>query len=110
VGHAGHGRTDGALRAYVAWPDRCLFPVPAGMSAAEAALLEPLAVALHALDLGHMREGLTIRIVRRLRGTFPRAIAMVESGGVDLANLVTATYPLAEAAKALRTAEARTGM
>ena len=247
VRHAGHGRTDGALREYVAWPDRCLFPVPAGMTATEAALLEPLAVALHALDLGHLREGmtvgvlgcgpiglfaiqaaralgagrivaterlphrlaaaramgatdaflvgpgsaagdpdsgggpgdpsrargsaaaaiteatggagldlvveiagdpgavedavaaarpggtvviagipagdrtsfsasasrrrgLTIRIARRLRGTFPRAIAMVESGEVDLATLVTATYPLAEAAEAFRTAEARTGM
>jgi L-iditol 2-dehydrogenase len=56
------------------------------------------------------RKGLTIRIARRLRGTFPRAIDLVESGGADLATLVTATYPLAETEEAFRVAEARTGM
>jgi L-iditol 2-dehydrogenase len=48
---AGHGRTDGALRSYLTWPERCLVPLPDALTDAEGALLEPLGVALHALDL-----------------------------------------------------------
>ena len=48
---AGHGRTDGALRPYMTWPERSLVPLPDEVSDAEGALLEPLGVALHALDL-----------------------------------------------------------
>ena len=54
---AGHGETDGGLREWVAWPERCLVPLPAGLSEADGALLEPLGVALHAIDLAHLRPG-----------------------------------------------------
>ena len=227
VRHAGYGVTDGALRAYVAWPSAELHAVPATMTAREAALAEPLAVALHALGLGRVapgvtvavlgcgpigllaiaaaatagasvevatdplghrlalapalgarraipvtdgsagraaweatggrgvdvaidasgdpgavedamavariggtvvlagipdddrtsftasvarRKGLTIRIARRLRATLPRAIALISSGAVDAARLVTAAYPLEESEAAFRAAEARAGV
>jgi L-iditol 2-dehydrogenase len=48
---AGHGRTDGALRRYLTWPERCLVPLPDELTDAEGALLEPLGVSLHAIDL-----------------------------------------------------------
>jgi L-iditol 2-dehydrogenase len=48
---AGHGRTDGALRRFITWPERCLVPLPDQLTDAEGALLEPLGVALHAIDL-----------------------------------------------------------
>ncbi len=51
VEFAGHGRVDGALRRYMTWPERCLVPLPDGVTDAEGALLEPLGVALHAIDL-----------------------------------------------------------
>jgi L-iditol 2-dehydrogenase len=54
---AGHGDTDGALRSLLAWPERLAHPLPDSISDAEGALLEPLGVALHALDLGHVRPG-----------------------------------------------------
>ena len=54
---AGHGRQDGGLQELVSWPTPFLYPVPESMSAEEAALLEPLGVALHAHDLGHVRAG-----------------------------------------------------
>jgi len=54
---AGHGVTDGALRELVAWPAELLCPLPDSLSDAEGALLEPLGVALHALDLAHVRPG-----------------------------------------------------
>ena len=56
---AGHGTTDGALRTRMAWPERLVHRVPESLSDAEAALLEPLGVALHALDLGRARAGTT---------------------------------------------------
>ena len=49
---AGHGTTDGALRALMPWPERLLCPIPDSIPDDEAALIEPLGVALHALDLG----------------------------------------------------------
>ena len=56
---AGHGSTDGALRTLIAWPERLAHPLPDSLPDAEAALLEPLGVALHALDLGHVEPGTT---------------------------------------------------
>ncbi len=49
---AGHGLVDGALRTFMAWPERLLSPVPESIGDEEAPILEPLGVALHALDLG----------------------------------------------------------
>ena len=48
---AGHGSTDGALRSLMVWPERLLTTIPDSIGDDEAALLEPLGVALHALDL-----------------------------------------------------------
>jgi len=50
---AGHGTTDGALRTLMAWPGELVHPIPDSIADAEGTLLEPLAVALHALELGH---------------------------------------------------------
>ena len=57
VRFAGHGSTDGALRTLLPWPERLLHPVPEPLTDVEAALAEPLGVALHAFDLGHVRPG-----------------------------------------------------
>ena len=60
---AGHGRTDGALREWVAWPERCLHPLAGSVDDASGALVEPLAVAIHALDLGGAVDGATVGVV-----------------------------------------------
>ncbi len=57
VRFAGHGSTDGALRTLLPWPEHLLHPVPETLTEVEAALAEPLGVALHAFDLGHVRPG-----------------------------------------------------
>ena len=44
--------TDGALRSLIAWPEHLTYAIPDSVPDAEASLLEPLGVALHALDLG----------------------------------------------------------
>jgi L-iditol 2-dehydrogenase len=40
------------------------------------------------------RKGLTIKLVRRMKHTYPRAIQLVASGAVDVAALVTHVFPL----------------
>jgi L-iditol 2-dehydrogenase len=56
---AGHGIEDGALRERMVWPESCLHVLPDSISDVEGALLEPLGVALHAVDLAHLRPGMT---------------------------------------------------
>lgn len=51
---AGHGTTDGALRGLMTWPERLCHRVPSGLDPDEAALLEPLGVAIHAIGLAHV--------------------------------------------------------
>ena len=54
VRFAGHGETDGGLRTLLPGRSGCFIPCPSG-SPTTRPLLEPLGVALHALDLGHVR-------------------------------------------------------
>jgi L-iditol 2-dehydrogenase len=54
VRFSGHGTTDGALREFMAWPDELLHPLPDELSDSDGAVLEPLGVAIHSIDLGHL--------------------------------------------------------
>jgi len=56
------------------------------------------------------RKGLTIKMVRRMKHTYPRAIRLVESGQVDVRSLVTHRLPLDQYEQAFRLAEKRTGI
>jgi L-iditol 2-dehydrogenase len=60
---AGHGTNDGALREYMTWPKRFLFPLPDELSDADGAMLEPLGVAIHAVNLVHIRPGASTAIL-----------------------------------------------
>ena len=62
VRFAGHGADDGGLREWMAWPERALFALPDAMSDADGAMLEPLGVALHAVDLAHVRAGASVGV------------------------------------------------
>jgi L-iditol 2-dehydrogenase len=46
------------------------------------------------------RKGLTIKYVRRMKHTYPRAIAMVRAGLIDVQSVITHCFPLEEAAEA----------
>ncbi len=59
---AGHGDQDGALREYMNWPSRCCYPLPAGLSAADGLMLEPLGVAMHAVSLAHLQVGMSVGV------------------------------------------------
>ena len=51
VKFCGHAPIDGALRTYMAWPQRLLLSIPDSIADDDVPLLEPLGIALHALDL-----------------------------------------------------------
>ncbi len=212
VRFAGNAIEDGALREWVAWPEECLFALPEALSQADGVMLEPLGVAIHAVDLAHLRpgmtvgvfgcgpiglliiqmalltgaarvfvteplphrleaarrlggmewnpgqavdvafevagenaavetafssvkpggtvmlagipaddrssfqasvarrKGLTIKMVRRMKFTYPRAIQLVEDGKVDVRSLVTAHFPLDQAQQAFNLAQQREGL
>jgi L-iditol 2-dehydrogenase len=86
---AGHGSTDGALRTLLTWPERLMHPLPASLPDAEAVLLEPLGVALHALDLGLARLGAAAGVF----GCGPLGLLLVELLRAAGASVV-ATDPL----------------
>jgi L-iditol 2-dehydrogenase len=57
VRFAGHGPTQGAMREYIAWPSKNLHVLPDRFTFADGAMLEPLGIAMHAVDLAHLRIG-----------------------------------------------------
>ena len=63
VRFAGHGDLDGGLQQLLTWPDHLLFPLPDGVDEDLGALLEPLGVAIHAIDLAHLRLGADVLVV-----------------------------------------------
>lgn len=87
---AGHGGTDGGLRQLMAWPSHRLVPLPDALSDDDGALLEPLGVAVHALDFGHLRVASTVGVV----GCGPIGLFLVQLARLAGATRVLAADPL----------------
>jgi len=88
---AGHGETDGMMRELMTWPTELLHPLPDGVSDADGALLEPLGVAIHSADLGHLPFGGTASVV----GCGPIGLLLVSVLKAAGASSVLAVEPLA---------------
>ncbi|HUC15238.1 MAG TPA: alcohol dehydrogenase catalytic domain-containing protein [Acidimicrobiales bacterium] len=88
---AGHGATDGGLREYLAWPAHLLHRVPDTFSDGAVALLEPLGVALHSFDLGHVRYGGAVAVV----GCGPIGLMVIQVARSAGASSIVAVEPLA---------------
>jgi L-iditol 2-dehydrogenase len=87
---AGHSTQDGALREYIAWSTRCLYRLPNSLTDVDGAMLEPLGVALHAIDLGHIKPGMSIGVF----GCGPIGLLIVQLARLSSATTIFATDKL----------------
>jgi L-iditol 2-dehydrogenase len=97
---AGHAPHDGALREYIAWPMKTMVPVPDRFSYEDIAVLEPLGVAIHTVDLGHVKPGMMVGVY----GCGPIGLLTIQVARAAGASEIVATDILPhrlEAAKAL---------
>jgi L-iditol 2-dehydrogenase len=103
VRFAGHGTTDGGLRTLVAWPEHLVHTVPDSIPDGAAPLLEPLGVALHAVDLGGSAPGTTAAVL----GCGPIGLLLVQVLDAAGVAVEVATDPLPHRAAAARAFGAR---
>ena len=89
---SGHGETDGMLREIMAWPSGLLHPLPDGVSDADGAMLEPLGVAIHSADLGHLPFAGSAAVI----GCGPIGLLLVQVLKAAGASSVLAVEPLAD--------------
>ena len=95
---AGFGATDGALRSVMPWPRRLLHRLPDAIGDDEATLLEPLGVALHALDLAPVPVGGRAGVY----GCGPLGLLLVQVLRLAGASVIVATDRLAHRVAAAR--------
>ena len=88
---AGHGETDGMMRELMAWPADLLHPLPDTVTDADGALLEPLGVAIHSVNLGHLPFAGTASVV----GCGPIGLLLIGVLKAAGASSVLAVEPLA---------------
>ena len=96
---AGHGTTDGAMREWMAWSNKSLFPIPDSLSDDDGAMLEPLGVAIHTVDLGKVKPGMSVGVF----GSGPIGLLILQIAKLSGAAKIFATDKLlhrVEAAKA----------
>jgi L-iditol 2-dehydrogenase len=90
VRFAGHGSTDGAMREFMTWPAGLLHRLPEELSDTDGAVLEPLGVALHCYDLGHLPLGGTSAVI----GCGPIGLLLIQLLRAAGAESVLAVDPL----------------
>ena len=84
---SGHSITDGMFRELIAWPEDLLFGVPDVLTNADAALLEPLGIALFSMDLGHPGPGATVGVF----GCGPIGLLLIQLARLAGASRILAT-------------------
>jgi L-iditol 2-dehydrogenase len=87
----------GALQEFIVHPSHLLLPLPAGMTLPVGAITEPLGVAIHAVDLGHLRLGCRVAIF----GCGPIGILAARVAQLAGASAIYASEPLAHRREAV---------
>jgi L-iditol 2-dehydrogenase len=84
---AGHADQDGALREMITWPQNCLYPLPDVLSNADGVMLEPLGIAIHAVDLANLQVGMSVGVF----GCGPIGLLILQLARLAGVNKVIAT-------------------
>ena len=82
---------DGVFREYTVMPAENCFPLPPGCGPDEGALLEPLGIAIHAVDLAHLKVGQTVAVL----GAGPIGLLTAAMTRASGASEIYVTEPLA---------------
>jgi L-iditol 2-dehydrogenase len=83
--------TDGALREYLTHPSHLVLPLPSGVTFAVGAVSEALGVALHVVDLSHLKVGQSVAVF----GCGPIGLLIARVAQLGGASVVLASEPLA---------------
>jgi L-iditol 2-dehydrogenase len=81
---------DGCLRESMVVPSRTCFPLPPDVDAEAGALLEPLGVALHAVDLAHLKVGQSVAVL----GAGPIGLCIIQAAKLAGAGPIFASEKL----------------
>jgi len=84
---AGQAPQDGALRELIAWPRNLVHSIPESFSDEDAAMLEPLGVAIHTIDLGKIRCDMTVGVY----GCGPIGLMVIQLAKLAGATTIMAT-------------------
>ena len=95
---AGDGKTDGAMREWMAWNQRSLFPIPDSISNDDGAMLEPLGIAIHTVDLGKVKPGMSVGVF----GSGPIGLLVIQMAKLSGASNIIATDTLPHRVEAAR--------
>jgi L-iditol 2-dehydrogenase len=82
---------DGVFAEYTVMPVENCFPLPPELGPVEGAMLEPLGIAIHAVDLAHLKAGQTVAVL----GTGPIGLLIAAVARVSGASEIYMTDPLA---------------
>ncbi|HSB67422.1 MAG TPA: zinc-binding dehydrogenase [Anaerolineales bacterium] len=96
---AGQGDQDGGLRERIVWPERCLVPLTEALSDADGAMLEPLGIAIHAVDLAHLGVGMAVGVF----GSGPIGLLIMQLARLAGVSTIIATDVLPHRVEAART-------
>ncbi len=90
VQFCGHYPTPGGLSTLMTWPSDLLIPIPDSIVGDDVALLEPLGIALHAIDLSKFEVGMTAGVY----GCGPIGLFLIRALRAAGAGHIQATDPL----------------
>ena len=91
VRYCGTPPIDGVFAEYAVMPAENCYPLPQGFGPAEGALLEPLGIAIHSVDLAHLKAGQTVAVL----GAGPIGLLIAAVARAAGAGEVFVTEPLA---------------
>ena len=91
VRYCGTPPIDGVFAEYAVMPAENCYPLPQGFGPAEGALLEPLGIAIHSVDLAHLKVGQTVAVL----GAGPIGLLIAAVARAAGAGEIFVTEPLA---------------